>query len=217
MKITKTDREQSLVADEFLWDTSTSSEVHDFVIPVLDKWIQKNTTTTLLDLGCGNGYLTDYLAKKGISCSGTDFSESGIKIAQATFPNVTFFQSAMEQPLPQEHKGKYDTVLSVEVIEHLLLPRQLFQRAKEALNSNGTLIITTPYHGFWKNLALALTNKFDNHWHPLRDYGHVKFFSLKTLCQLFEEEGFKVDEIKRVGRIPLFARSMMIKGHLKKL
>jgi 2-polyprenyl-3-methyl-5-hydroxy-6-metoxy-1,4-benzoquinol methylase len=216
MKITKTDRESSIVANEFVWDTSANTEVHTYVGPILEKWIDQKTSKTLLDLGCGNGALTAQLASLGIACTGTDYSETGIEIAQKNFPNVHFFQSAMEQPLPAAHLKKYDIVVSVEVIEHLLLPRQLFERAKEALNSNGTLIITAPYHGFWKNLALALTNKYDSHWHPLRDYGHVKFFSLKTLCQLFEEQGFIVDEIKRVGRIPLFARSMMVKGHLKK-
>ena len=216
MNVTKTDREQSLISDEFLWDTSSSTEVHKYVYPLLNKWINNSETNNLLDLGCGNGSLTAMFANNGITCSGTDFSESGIKIAQTAFPGVDFFQSAMHDELPNNQHAKYDVVISVEVIEHLLLPRQLFNRAKEALKPNGFLIVTTPFHGFWKNIALALTNSFDKHWHPLRDHGHVKFFSESTLSQLFVEQGFEVIEIKRVGRIPIFARSMVIKGRLKK-
>lgn len=216
MNVTKTDREQSLISDEFLWDTSSSTEVHKYVYPILNKWINNSETNNLLDLGCGNGSLTAMFANNGIKCSGTDFSESGIKIAQKAFPGVDFFQSAMHDELPNNQHAKYDVVISVEVIEHLLLPRQLFNRAKEALKPNGFLIVTTPFHGFWKNIALALTNSFDKHWHPLRDHGHVKFFSESTLSQLFVEQGFEVIEIKRVGRIPIFARSMVIKGRLKK-
>jgi 2-polyprenyl-6-hydroxyphenyl methylase/3-demethylubiquinone-9 3-methyltransferase len=70
--------------------------------------------------------------------------------------------------------------------------------------------MSTPYHGYWKNLALALTNKFDAHWHPLRDFGHVKFFSRATLSQLASEAGFSVTDFLRVGRIPVLACSMIL-------
>lgn len=214
MNTTRTDRELSLKAEEFVWDTAINTEVHTYVRPILENWLADKKGNHLLDLGCGNGVLTSQLEKLGLLCTGTDFSESGINIAKKTFPNVNFFQSLIENPLLDEHKNKYDIVLAVEVIEHLLLPRQLFERAKEALKPNGTLIITTPYHGYFKNIALALANKYDTHWHPLRDYGHVKFFSLSTLSTLFKEQGFKVTRVKRVGRVPIFARSMMIEGKL---
>jgi len=214
MKPTKTDREQSIEANEYLWDTSSDAEVHQYVGPILNKWLANKAGEKLLDIGCGNGALTAKLAALGLDCSGTDFSESGIQIAQTTFPSITFFQSTISEPLPDKCQGVYDIVTSVEVIEHLLLPRELFARAKEALKPGGTLIVTTPYHGYLKNIVLALTNKFDSHWHPLRDYGHVKFFSPSTLGNLFEEQGFSVTGFERVGRIPPFARSMICKASL---
>ena len=213
---TKTDREHSLQADEFLWDTSQDTEVHSYVGPILNRWLKKSEGKSLLDLGCGNGALTSKIEKLGLKCVGTDFSSSGISIAKKAHPLVDFFQSTMDAPLPDEHHGKYDIVMAVEVIEHLLLPRQLFARAKEALKPGGTMIVTTPYHGYLKNIMLAFVNKYDSHWHPLRDYGHIKFFSIATLGQIFTEEGFEVDEIVRVGRLPPLARSMMFKAILSK-
>jgi hypothetical protein len=38
------------------------------------------------------------------------------------------------------------------------------------------LIITTPYHGYLKNIALSVSVKFDHHVNPLWDGGHIKFF-----------------------------------------
>jgi 2-polyprenyl-6-hydroxyphenyl methylase/3-demethylubiquinone-9 3-methyltransferase len=100
----------------------------------------------------------------------------------------------------------------MEVIEHLLLPRLLLASAFQALRAGGVFVLSTPFHGYWKNLALAVTNKFDDHWHPLRDFGHVKFFSKKTLSNLFMEQGLQVDRILALGRVPPLARSMIVEA-----
>jgi 2-polyprenyl-6-hydroxyphenyl methylase/3-demethylubiquinone-9 3-methyltransferase len=215
MNATKTDRLSSLAATEYVWDRDGATEVHSYVWPVLSKILIGMPSKELLDLGCGNGSLTVRLAELGLKCTGTDFSGTGIQIAQNSYPKVAFFQSGMDQSLPVNKHKSFDVVIAVEVIEHLLLPRQLFERAKEALKEGGILIVTTPYHGYFKNLALALVNKYDSHWHPLRDYGHIKFFSKKTLRAIFNESGFICTDFYCVGRIPVLARSMIMVGKLK--
>jgi 2-polyprenyl-6-hydroxyphenyl methylase/3-demethylubiquinone-9 3-methyltransferase len=49
----------------------------------------------------------------------------------------------------------------------------------------------------------------DQHLMPLTDYGHIKFWSMKTLRTLLKEIGFKDVSFHRVGRIPIFAKSMI--------
>jgi hypothetical protein len=56
---------------------------------------------------------------------------------------------------------------------------------------------------------MALTGKMDNHFTALWDYGHIKFWSIKTLQQLLEEAGFMNIRFRRVGRIPALAKSMI--------
>lgn len=73
-------------------------------------------------------------------------------------------------------------------------------------------MITTPYHGYWKNLALAMTGGFDRHWQTLADYGHIKHFSEPTLSALLRECGFEPTAFERVGRIPPLAASMIMTG-----
>lgn len=103
-------------------------------------------------------------------------------------------------------------MISIEVIEHLLLPRFLLKSAVQALRVGGVFVLSTPFHGYWKNLALAVVNKFDYHWHPLRDFGHVKFFSKKTLATLFQEQGLQVQRILTVGGVPALARGMIVEA-----
>jgi len=128
---------------------------------------------------------------------------------------IQFARSAVEDPLPLDLSGCFDTMIAVEVIEHLMLPRLLFARAREALKKNGELIVTTPFHGYIKNLIIAIAGGFDRHWHPLRDYGHVKFFSRRTLCELFQEQGFTVEEVGTVGRIRPIPKSIIVRGRLR--
>ncbi len=212
MTAARTDAEQSLETKEFEWLREGLSDVHRFVLPVLRDVMIDGDYDSILDLGCGNGALTHELTKHCGNCTGTDMSTSGIEIATRSYPAAEFCVSNIEEPLPPRLFDRFDAVIAVEVIEHLLLPRQLFARAKEALKHDGELILSAPYHGYFKNLALALSGKFDSHWHPLRDYGHVKFFSLKTLTSLFEEQGFELKGVWRVGRVRALARSMIVRG-----
>ncbi|MFN3682011.1 MAG: hypothetical protein ACK4VP_08235, partial [Nitrospira sp.] len=73
----------------------------------------------------------------------------------------------------------------------------------------GVAIVSTPYHGYWKNLALALSGKMDAHFTALWDHGHIKFWSIRTLRQLLQEAGFSEIRFLRVGRIPPLAKSMI--------
>ncbi|HSQ49736.1 MAG TPA: hypothetical protein VLL94_00560, partial [Nitrospiraceae bacterium] len=70
-------------------------------------------------------------------------------------------------------------------------------------------IVSTPYHGYWKNLAMALTGRLDHHFTALWDHGHIKFWSMATLRQLLLEAGFRSITFRRVGRVPALAKSMI--------
>jgi SAM-dependent methyltransferase len=212
MKRALTDSEFSLSASEFVWSQAGLSDVHEHVLPILVQWLRESGARHVLDVGSGNGALTSKLAQEGFTVVGIDNSETGIEIASRNYPAVSFVRHGVESPLPDELRREFDAVIAVEVIEHLLLPRQLFQRAREALKPGGRLIVTTPYHGYWKNLALALIGRFDDHWHPLRDFGHVKFFSVATLTQLFQEKYFRPTRLRRLGRVPMLAKSMIVEG-----
>ena len=59
------------------------------------------------------------------------------------------------------------------------------------LRSGGSLILTTPYHGYLKNLALSLFNKWDKHFTVERRGGHIKFFSEETLARMLSSCGFE--------------------------
>lgn len=220
MKPVDTDSNSSISSHEFNWVDSETPDSHAYLAPVVLSEIRKivikypGKQLKLLDLGCGNGEFSARLANEGYQVTACDHSISGVEIAKSLFPQIDFFQQDINKELPDQYKGQFDIVVSLEVIEHLFQPRILFDRSKEAIGEEGYLIASSPYHGYFKNLALALLNKFDNHWHPLRDFGHIKFFSKNTLLQCASECGFEVLSFHRVGRVPIVAKSIVVVAHL---
>lgn len=86
------------------------------------------------------------------------------------------------------------------MIEHCFYPRKFVQTFYDLMEEGGLGIISTPYHGYMKNLAIALANKSDFHYTALWDGGHIKFFSIETMGALLREFGFRDIRFLRVGR-----------------
>ena len=162
----------------------------------------------LFDLGCGNGFTANRLEKMGYDVTAVDPSPSGIAQGRQAFPNLKLFVGSAYDDLAEKY-GRFPLVISLEVIEHCYDPRSYARTFYALLEPGGLGIISTPYHGYLKNLALALTGKLDRHFTVLWDGGHIKFFSPATLTQLLLETGFEAPEIFRVGRIPPLAKSMI--------
>jgi 2-polyprenyl-3-methyl-5-hydroxy-6-metoxy-1,4-benzoquinol methylase len=169
----------------------------------------------ILDLGCGNGYLVNYLLKQGYNVYGTDASKEGIAIAKKENPERFFVQDLSTTDLPVElQKKQVDTIISTEVIEHLYDPNGFIDLCKQLLPKNGELIISTPYHGYLKNLLLSIFNKWDAHHAPDWQGGHIKFWSKRTLTNLLISKGFVIVAFQGCGRAPYFWKSMVIKAKL---
>jgi 2-polyprenyl-6-hydroxyphenyl methylase/3-demethylubiquinone-9 3-methyltransferase len=160
----------------------------------------------VVDVGCGTGAFTSHLANLGHEVVGMDSSPSGIEIARAAHPELTFIHAPAEgaPPLPP-----FDVATSLEVVEHCFLPRDFARGVRALLKPGGRAIFSTPYHGYLKNLLIALAGRFDAHVDPLSDYGHIKFWSERTLRTLLTDSGFEPGRMIHAGRIPPLAKSLI--------
>jgi 2-polyprenyl-3-methyl-5-hydroxy-6-metoxy-1,4-benzoquinol methylase len=164
----------------------------------------------VLDAGCGNGDLAARLAAEGYCMSGFDISSSGLEHARRASPGLRFEHISGYDDLRSRFGACFDACVCVEVIEHVYDPRRFARRLYEVLRPGGRLILTTPYHGYLKNLALAAAGKLDDHFTALWDGGHIKFWSRATLSQLLVETGFRDIGFEGAGRIPFLWKSMIL-------
>lgn len=178
--------------------------------PVLNLLASLPPRSRILDNGCGNGFFTQRLSEMDLEVCGVDLEESGIFHARNLCPDARFEVASVYDDLLALFQEPFDVVVSLEVIEHLYDPRAFVARIHECLRPGGLLVISTPYHGYLKNVALALSGKLDAHFTTLWDGGHIKFWSRKTLTALLEEKDFRVDRSVGAGRLPYLWKSMIL-------
>jgi 2-polyprenyl-6-hydroxyphenyl methylase/3-demethylubiquinone-9 3-methyltransferase len=144
--------------------------------------------------------------------TGVEISESGITHAQKAYPHIKFYLGSAYDDLSIQY-GTFPLVLSLEVIEHCMNPHAFVKTFLSLIEPGGIGVLSTPYHGYLKNLALAVTGRLDRHFTALWTGGHIKFFSVETLGQLLKEADAKEIQIVRAGRIPPLAKSMIAIVH----
>lgn len=197
---------------DYGYRSSAASHAHAYLMAPLRELLGP-PTGPILDLGCGNGAVARDLLRSGYDVYGVDASETGIAQARKEWPDRFYVHDLSRGGLPSELSAvQFKTVISTEVIEHLYDPRGLLRVARGVLPEGGRLIISTPYHGYLKNLALAISGKLDKHLTVLWDGGHIKFFSKRTLEQMLREEGFAPIGFSGAGRISCLWKSMLIEA-----
>ncbi len=207
-------RDLTSIHPRYGWNDAGRTEAHAYLLPAL-LWevraLARGRVLRVVDIGCGNGAVASLLAEEGHKVTAVDASPDGIDIARAAYPHVRFeLCSVYEDRLPGLAVEPADCIVSIEVVEHLLYPKMLFEQSHRMLRAGGRLIVSTPYHGYLKNLAISLVNGWDRHFTVGWDGGHIKFFSKRSLTGMANAAGFKNIRFVGVGRVPGLWRSMIL-------
>lgn len=142
----------------------------------------------ILDLGCGVGTLSNYIASKGNKVLGVDISPKAIRVARESShiigneKNTKFIIQDIENLDTNE---TFDLIILSEVLEHVHDDRKLIRKLIKYLKKDGYLFISTPS----LNAPLykfRLLDKFD------KEVGHLRRYSFNTLIQKLPEKDLKI-------------------------
>lgn len=142
-----------------------------------------NLNDTVLDVGCGDGYWSNYFSKKCKKVVGIDPFETDLRVAREyAVPKTEFFFGSGEN-LPFTD-GSFSKVVSVCVFEHLKDDAQAFSEIRRVLAVNGSLLATvdslhSPY----------LTEEF-REWH-MRECYCSQLYTTESIIEKLKIAGFK--------------------------
>jgi 2-polyprenyl-6-hydroxyphenyl methylase/3-demethylubiquinone-9 3-methyltransferase len=185
-------------------------DIHDHLTRPIVQRLNLAGARQVLDLGCGDGWFTGALDRCGFDVCGIDADTERLAAARHRYPHLSFLQRDATQAIEIEPPTQFDAVVAVDVVDHVAQPRRLVGAALDVLRPGGMLVVTSPYYGYAKNLALALAGRFDRRWDPLLDDGRLKFFSRATLTALLASFALSDLRFQTIGRVPLFARAMIL-------
>jgi SAM-dependent methyltransferase len=124
------------LGEPYVWTNSTWREffdrIADFIVAEIDP-------TTVLDVGCGIGFLLKSLRDRGVAARGIDISEYALSQVPDALKSFCARGS-----ITDELEGTYDLITCLEVLEHV--PPELSDRAIENLTkaSDRVLFSSTP-------------------------------------------------------------------------
>lgn len=206
--------DNSIIVANYGWDAAAAKGSQSYLSPPIVETLRGLKAVRILDLGCGNGALSHYLQSQGFSVVGCDADPGGIALALQGNSGAEFRMVSIYDAPESLGETGFDAVISTEVIEHLFHPAALPRFAGAVLKRGGHLIVTTPYHGYWKNLLICLAGKWDSHHTALWDGGHIKFWSRRSLSLLLQANGFKVVDFRGAGRVYGLWKSMILTARI---
>ena len=150
----------------------------------------------VLDIGCAGGFVAERLnLKKNCRVFGLDITSPR---------DETYFEGFIECNLDEGFPGQAprnaDTVLMLDVLEHLSSPENFLEELREHFKFQADVVI----HASTGNIAFAITRllhmlgMFNYGKKGILDLTHKRLFTKKTFINLFEQNGFVVRGVEPV-------------------
>lgn len=164
----------------------------------MSPYIPKDDVAVILDFGCGDGGIIKEMRfiNPKAKYIGFDVSDVALEKASASLPGAEFHKIVDGEPFPIEDE-QVDFIFSSEVIEHVYDTENAFSEMARILRPGSCLLITTPYHGFLKNLLIVFF-AFDRHFNLTGP--HVRFFLRRSLLTCLRKVGLEPLAYGHFGR-----------------
>jgi len=160
----------------------------EYVLPFVPDGVQ-----AALDVGCGNGGFCSVLKAASVPLVwGIEPNPRAANDAAAWADRVVC--GRFPDDVPSE-APKFDLVSFTDVLEHFEDPWAVLRSTRDLLAPGGTVVASIPNIRYWSVLNdLLLHRNFTYREKGVLDRTHLRFFTKKTMIDLFEESGYRVQQ-----------------------
>ncbi len=153
--------------------------------------------TTVLDVGCGIGDLLEAIEHQ--NCFGLEMLPEAARIAAKKAPVAQTDISVSGLPI---RDSSVDVLFMTEVLEHLFDPLSAVREVSRVLRSGtGRAVFSVPNeYRLVQRLRMLAGRPTSN---PLKEGGHVKFFSRNQFTSLLRAGGLRVERVASLGLVSL--------------
>jgi 2-polyprenyl-3-methyl-5-hydroxy-6-metoxy-1,4-benzoquinol methylase len=137
--------------------------------------------TTLLDIGCGEGFFLSNASKAGYTTKGIEISLDAAEYAGKEFGLDVEAKPFEELQFPENY---FDVVTLWQVLEHVPYPLVVLKEVHRILKPEGLLATSTP------DIDSIMAKIFRRKWWNLRRL-HINQFTTETLTDMLKRAGFK--------------------------
>ncbi|TAL48078.1 class I SAM-dependent methyltransferase [archaeon] len=188
---------------------------HLFAYEFAKSNIPKNSS--VLEVGCGEGYGTSMLSKSVAKIIGIDPDKDTISHASEKYGSGNCTFSAYDGTKIPYDDGTFDAVVCFQVIEHVKDDAGFISEINRVLKSGGILILTTPN----KALRLKVGQKPWNRFHVreyyaneledlLRNFQESKVMGIQGNNEIQKIETDRINQIQHIVKLdPLNLRKLM--------
>lgn len=160
--------------------------------------------STVLDVGAGNGVLARLLrhVQAAVVVDGVEPDATAASLAAPWYRKL--YQGSIESFLSDANSSiPYDFIILADVMEHLPDPEHVLRLLRPRLGTSGKLCVSTPNVAFASVRIALLNGAFDYVDSGILERTHLRFFTLRSLNQLFAAVDLSPENICLLRRNPL--------------
>lgn len=151
----------------------------------------------VLEIGCGSGNTLIALREldKAREIIGIEINYESLQDNCDQLDG--FLVGDVEEIEPAFEEEHFDYIIFGDVLEHLVDPAAVLKRYSSFLKSTGYIIASIPnIKNYRVLLDLVLYDKFEYADGGILDFSHLRFFTRREMCNLFEQAGLSVISVQ---------------------